>query len=46
MTTPLLTTKETKLLDHIRALGFGRITIEVRDGEPVRIEAILQSTLL
>jgi hypothetical protein len=46
MVKPTLTTKETKLLDYIRDLGFGRITIEIRDGQPVRIEAVLQSILL
>ncbi len=38
--------RERKLLEMIRALGFGEISIYVADGQPVRAEEIKKSMKL
>lgn len=38
--------QEKKLLDIIRALGYGEILIKVKDGKPIRAEEIRKSVPL
>ena len=41
-----LTEREVKLIELIRRLGFGEISIHVADGQPVRAEEIKKSVKL
>ncbi len=41
-----LTEREMKLIELIRRLGFGEISIYVADGQPVRAEEIKKSVKL
>lgn len=41
-----LTEREVKLIELIRRLGFGEISIYVADGQPVRAEEIKKSVKL
>ena len=42
----LLTEKERRLIEVLREIGYGQITIFLEKGEPVRIEKIKESVKL
>ena len=41
-----ITTKEHKLLNLIREIGFGELKVFIADGQPVRVEEIKKSVKL
>lgn len=41
-----ITEREKKLIDKLRQIPFGKVTIFMQDGSPVRIERIEESQIL